>query len=91
MGLFHQINRLYALLKRNPEESYHVIINDGFVQVNHPWWGSKQINWVELQEVLLINMRLIPLRIIDKTKLFHVNKTGNILKFLSTWMADLLC
>ena len=36
-------------------------------------------------------MRLIPLRIIDKTKLFHVNKTGNILKFLSTWMADLLC
>lgn len=47
MGLFHQINRLYALLKRNPGESYHVIINDGFVQVNHPWWGSKQINWVE--------------------------------------------
>lgn len=41
MGLFHQINRLYALLKRNPEVSYHVIINDGFVQVNHPWWGSK--------------------------------------------------
>jgi len=54
MGLFDFLKKKLPESGKQPEDYYNVTITDKFVLVEHPKWGSSQIDWKEIVEIKII-------------------------------------